>query len=87
MDVRGLSEGSVFGKGLQLTLVTMPGDGHWSGKPRRGRESPRIMSQKHNLRTEGQAWDFQEASTDPRMEGVARTESKFSLTLEFGMWW
>lgn len=39
----------------------------------------------HNLRFEGQAWDLQEAATDPRMEGVAGTECEFSLTLEFGI--
>lgn len=59
----------VLGEGLQLTLVTMPGDGYCSGEPRRSRESPRIMGQKHKLRSEGHTWDLQEATTDPRMEG------------------
>ena len=47
----------------------MPGDGYCSGEPRRSRESPRIMGQKHKLRSEGHTWDLQEATIDPRMEG------------------
>lgn len=50
-------------------------------KPRRGGESPRVMGQKHNLRCEGQAWDLEE----PRMVGVAGTECKFHMELEFEM--
>lgn len=45
----------------------------------------RIMGKKHNLRSEGHTWDLQEATADPRMEDVAGTEFKFSLTWESGM--
>lgn len=42
VDILVFLKGWDFEDGLKLTLVTMPGGGHWSGKPRRSRGLPRI---------------------------------------------
>lgn len=56
-----------------------------SRKPKGSRESPRIVGQKHKLRSEGQAPDLQETTTDPWVAGVAGTEGQCHGILEWEM--